>query len=80
VVAVDTRFQNSSDGRNRSISILPGPECPADFNLNSVVNSQDFFDFLGAFFAGTPAADFNRDGQTNSQDFFDFVAAFFAGC
>ncbi len=52
--------------------------CPADFNCDGAVNSQDFFDFLSAFFAGN--ADFNHDGATNSQDFFDFLAAFFAGC
>jgi hypothetical protein len=54
--------------------------CPPDFNHDSVVNSQDFFDFLTAFFAGGPSADFNVDGIINSQDFFDFLTAFFAGC
>jgi hypothetical protein len=57
-----------------------GSICPADFNCDGSVNSQDFFDFLGAFFAGAPNADFNGDGTINSQDFFDFIAAFFAGC
>jgi hypothetical protein len=52
----------------------------ADFNGDNAINSQDFFDFLGAFFALAPAADFNRDGAVNSQDFFDFLGAFFAGC
>ena len=52
--------------------------CPADFNADGTVTSQDFFDFLAAFFAGN--ADFNADGETTSQDFFDFVGAFFTGC
>ena len=26
--------------------------CPCDFNHSGNVNSQDFFDFLGAFFGG----------------------------
>src|SRR5262249_45744564 len=56
------------------------PVCRADFNGDNRVNSQDFFDFLGAFFAQLPSADFNGDNQVNSQDFFDFVAAFFVGC
>jgi probable HAF family extracellular repeat protein len=55
-----------------------GAACPADFNGDGTVNSQDFFDFLGAFFADPqPAsADFNGDGTINSQDFFDFLGEF----
>jgi len=59
---------------------LVGGECRADFNNDANVNSQDFFDFLTAFFAQDPSADFNGDESINSQDFFDFIAAFFAGC
>jgi len=54
--------------------------CAADFDESGVVNSQDFFAFLGAFFIEAPLADFNRSGAVDSQDFFDFVASFFAGC
>lgn len=52
--------------------------CRADWNHDTMVTSQDFFDFITAFFAG--AADFNSDGLTNSQDFFDFITQFFGGC
>ncbi len=48
----------------------------ADHNCDGTVGSQDFFDFLAAFFSGS--GDFNHDGSTTSQDFFDFLAAFFA--
>jgi len=54
--------------------------CRADFNCDQFANSQDFFDFLTAFFAQAPSADFNDDDFVNSQDFFDFITAFFAGC
>ncbi len=54
--------------------------CAADFDSDGGITSQDFFDFLAAFFAGVPAADFNDDGSVNSQDFFDFLGAFFSAC
>ncbi len=57
-----------------------GNSCIADFNNDGFLNSQDFFDFLAAFFASDAAADFNRDTFVNSQDFFDFLTAFFVGC
>jgi hypothetical protein len=57
-----------------------GPACACDFNNDTVLNSQDFFDFLNAFFMNQPSADFNHDDTVNSQDFFDFLNAFFAGC
>lgn len=60
-------------------SVLDNP-CPPDFNWDGRVDSQDFFDFLGAFFVQAAPADFNSSGTVDSQDFFDFVAAFLTGC
>jgi hypothetical protein len=55
----------------------PPPPCACDFNLDSTLNSQDFFDFVSALLAGNVSADFNHDGTVNSQDFFDFLNCFF---
>lgn len=55
-------------------------KCPADFNLDQLVNSQDCFDFIVAFFSADPAADFNSDGTVDSRDFFEFLTRFFTGC
>ncbi len=72
---------NKSTGRNEALMWVSNClDCPADFNCDGALNSQDFFNFLNAFFANDPSADFNHDGAVNSQDFFDFLNAFFAGC
>ncbi|MGE3107263.1 MAG: GC-type dockerin domain-anchored protein [Phycisphaerales bacterium] len=44
---------------------------PADWSLDGVLNTSDFFEFLTDFYASR--ADFTLDGVTDSQDFFDFV-------
>ncbi len=68
----------SCDGYADNLSLVLTNACPADFDADGAATSQDFFDFLGAFFAGD--ADFNRSGATDSQDFFDFLGEFFVGC
>lgn len=55
------------------------PCCIADFNHAAGLSVQDIFDFLGAYFAGSPAADINGSGLS-VQDIFDFLAAYFTGC
>ena len=76
----DAHAPRTSQSFTESGGFWTGIPCAADFNADGVVNSQDFFDFLAAFFAGEPAADFNADALINSQDFFDFLGTFFAGC
>jgi hypothetical protein len=39
-----------NNGETWELSVI----CQADFNHSGAVNSQDFFDFLNAFFAGCP--------------------------
>jgi hypothetical protein len=58
--------------------------CRADWNVDGVLDSQDFYRFVDDFLNCDSdidcSRDFNRDGVVNTQDFFDFVGAFFAGC
>lgn len=60
------------------IVVTNNPACPADFNNDGVVGSQDFFNFLVAYFEGN--GNFNGIDGTDSQDLFDFLIAFFNGC
>src|SRR5688572_11958754 len=71
---------NSEVQRTEAVMWVSSGACPADFNDDGGVNSQDFFDFLAAFFESDASADFNTDGVVNSQDFFDFLTAFFVPC
>lgn len=54
--------------------------CPADFNGMGGVTVQDIFDFLTAWFTGSPSADFNGAAGVTVQDVFDFLTAWFQGC
>jgi uncharacterized membrane protein len=64
----------------RGAWILTLSPCTADFNSDFLVNSQDFFDFVTAFFAGDAAADFDQSGTVDSADFFAFLGAFLNSC
>lgn len=54
--------------------------CDANFDGNTVLTSQDVFDFLTAWFANDSRADFNQSGSVSVQDVFSFLTAWFTGC
>ncbi len=59
------------------------PCCYADFNKVNGANVQDIFDFLSAWFAGSPFAHVGGDGTPQPltvSDIFSFLSAWFAGC
>lgn len=53
--------------------------CIADFDCVGGIQPQDIFAYIGAYFAGQPAADLDGNGLTPS-DIFGFLNAYFAGC
>ncbi len=77
VVMNDCGFVSSQSAH---VTIEYPPPCPADYDHDGIINSNDFFDFLGDFFDSRGNADLNLDLQITSQDFFEFLAHFFSGC
>ncbi len=60
--------------------IATSSPCPADFNVDGIVDFFDYLDFISAFAANQPIADFNGDSVLDFFDYLDFVDAFAAGC
>ncbi len=54
--------------------------CPADFNADGIVTSDDYDAFASAFESAHPTADFNADGFVNGDDFDAFASSFESGC
>jgi hypothetical protein len=54
--------------------------CLANFNGVDGRTPQDIFDFLTAYFAGSPFVDVTNDGVRSPADIFAFLTAYFAGC
>ena len=56
--------------------------CAADFNKIDGVNAQDIFDFLSAWFAGSPFCRVggSADDPPTAADIFVFLSAWFVGC
>jgi glucose/arabinose dehydrogenase len=60
----------------RILKIVP-QFAPADWDLDGVVNSADFFAFVNDYFAGH--ADLDGDQATTVADFFEYLDLFFGG-
>lgn len=71
-------FAGASTACNTGGSLV-APCCFANFNQNGVLEVQDIFDFLNAWFTLDSATDINGSG-VSVQDIFDFLNAWFAGC
>ncbi len=65
---------------NVGAGVLNIRTCLPDFDCNGLVNVQDIFAFLSAWFASDPRSDYNLSGVSDVQDIFDFLSSWFAGC
>ncbi len=54
--------------------------CPADFNGDGVIDTQDVLAFLNAWTAGETSADINGDGTIDTQDVLAFLNLWTSGC
>jgi hypothetical protein len=74
-------FSNScGSGASAAAMLTVTGLCPADFNSDGGVDSDDVISFFGAWDTGAPAADFNADGVVDGDDMIDFFAAWDVGC
>jgi uncharacterized membrane protein len=77
--ALCTAREGTYQGDSTTCDAAECPQpCRADWDMDGLLNSNDFFAFLEDYFAGE--ADFNQSGVTNSDDYFAFLTAFFEGC
>lgn len=68
VVARDSRFQVTSDGTSRVVSIVAGiGTCPADLDGDGNVSATDLSQLL-ANWGGAGAGDINGDGVVAASD------------
>jgi ELWxxDGT repeat protein len=70
----------------QAVSGVPGKNlwvldtCPADFNNDGQITTQDIFDFLGSFFAHEDLADVNHDGEIGLGDILAWIEEYLTGC
>ncbi len=66
--------------RRVRMRLVPGQDCPGDFNNDGTANSLDVLAFLNAWASGDPRADYNHDGTINTIDVITFLNVWAAGC
>lgn len=77
----DPRGDMDDDGDFDSADLaIFDARCIADVDGSGVVDSSDFYTFLGWYFTNDPRADFNENNTVDSQDFFDFYTWFNTPC
>jgi hypothetical protein len=59
---------------------VPQHVCRPDFNGSGSLDTQDIFDFIGAWFAGDARADYNGVDGVEITDIFAYLNAWFQGC
>lgn len=70
----------SGDGSTLAARYTAPGTCPADFNDDNTVDTQDVLAFLNAWVERDQTADFNGDGTVNTADVLDFLNAWNTGC
>lgn len=68
------------EGRRVRMRLVPGQDCPADFNNDGIANTLDVLAFLNAWTNDDPRADYNDDGDINTLDVLAFLNVWAAGC
>ena len=54
---------------------MPGAECPADFNLDEVVDGTDLTELIAAWGGSSAKHDLDEDGTVGGGDLSIFLAA-----
>jgi len=76
-IELDADLDGDIDGDDKTA--VYWATCRADFNMDGVVNTQDFLAFGNAWAASDPSADSNGDGTVNTQGYIQFLGLHAAG-
>ncbi len=65
---------------NQVVTLSPRPVCLGDFNGSGSVSVADVFDYLNAWFEGSPSSDVDQTPGLTARDVMTFLDAWFSGC